>query len=66
MSGVRERGGQMKTRIFVIRNGDYGTYVHTSMTKIKAFTSHYGAVMYMRFHGLNEDVYKVEVWIWEK
>lgn len=29
----------MKTRIFVIRNGDYGTYVHTSMTKIKAFTT---------------------------
>ena len=56
----------MKTRIFVIRNGDYGTYIHTSMTKIKAFTSYYGAVMYMRFHGLNEDVYKIEVWIWER
>lgn len=55
-----------KTRIFVIRNDDYGTYLHTSMTKIKAFTSYYGALQYMRFHGLNENIYKVEVWIWEK
>lgn len=56
----------MKTRIYVIRNGDQGTYIHETMTKIKAFRSQAAALWYMRYHGLNENIYKVEVWIWER
>ena len=46
---------------FRIRNGITGTYIHISMFRVLEFRDQLEALAYIKRHGLNQDIYYVEV-----
>ena len=46
---------------FRIRNGITGAYIHISMFRVLEFRDRLEALAYIKRHGLNQDIYYVEV-----
>lgn len=46
---------------FRIRNGITGAYIHTTMFRVLEFRDRLDALAYIKRHGLNQDIYYVEV-----
>ena len=46
---------------FRIRNGITGAYIHISMFRVLEFRDRIEALAYIKRHGLNQDIYYVEV-----
>ncbi|MDO4864780.1 MAG: hypothetical protein Q4A05_11490 [Ruminococcus sp.] len=46
---------------FRIRNGITGAYIHISMFRVLEFHDRLEALAYIKRHGLNQDIYYVEV-----
>lgn len=46
---------------FRIRNGLTGTYIHTTLFRVLEFRDRLEALTYIKRHGLNQDIYFVEV-----
>lgn len=46
---------------FRIRNGVTGTYIHVTLFRILEFRDRLEALAYIKRHGLNQDIYYVEV-----
>lgn len=46
---------------FRIRNGITGAYIHISMFRVLEFRDRLEALAYIKRHGLNRDIYFVEV-----
>lgn len=46
---------------FRIRNAQTGTYIHTTLFRVLEFRDRIEALAYIKRHGLNQDIYYVEV-----
>lgn len=46
---------------FRIRNGITGAYIHITMFQVLEFRDRLDALAYIKRHGLNQDIYYVEV-----
>lgn len=46
---------------FRIRNGVTGTYIHATLFRVLEFRDRLEALAYIKRHGLNQDIYYVEV-----
>lgn len=46
---------------FRIRNGITGAYIHSTMFRVLEFRDRLDALAYIKRHGLNQDIYYVEV-----
>lgn len=46
---------------FRIRNGITGTYIHATLFRVLEFNSRIDAYAYIKSHGLNSNIYHVEV-----
>lgn len=46
---------------FRIRNGITGAYIHSTMFRVLEFRDRLDALAYIKRHGLNQDIYFVEV-----
>lgn len=46
---------------FRIRNGITGAYIHITMFRVLEFRDRLDALAYIKRHGLNQDIYFVEV-----